>query len=348
MKQNELSRVVGSYLFSNGSCYWLPSNVGSKDIKELKFQKPVPAPKDLIKQIDKFYKGTNMKFDTIFEHGTKVKKKFKILFDNSKTINEFVIRQLRYLKEIHNEYKFNETINKYRNIEDLQYSDWYITYKYIDTLWNLKCKKETVSTFLSYNPYREFKAQDLLSNIEFDCTISNDIKDKMELRDHLWFNGSCQNRNNVWWNAQWYHDLYYNWWMCVIKIHLWDAFVWRSLARIMYGSDGIEYLYPDRIYREWIFAHIPDVEQVLTKQLIDLWYNIITHRHPASLEGRDSAKDVFIWHARDINPTSPYTYYNNGKTLWVITWDNKVFDVVNGISWGFSFFKYVHGSDKKA
>lgn len=324
----------------------------SATLKELwiKKQKKVDMPNKLITKLNSFYwydkKSESFKY--MFQED-ELHNEFELNFENDK-LHRMCETHLRTL-EIKSKCRFSETISKYRNILAREVRDWKFVYQYIDTFWNLKTKEETLYSLLTYWTSDKISPQELVTNIKVRVVISNKREEKMELFNHLWFNGSCQKKENSRTHARWFHDMFYNGWMCVIKLYIWDTFVWRSLARILYDWKK-KYLYMDRIYRTWIFAQLDETKVLfkLYEWIYNLWYNILHHFseinddfNKAKYKVEMAPNVLYLWQARELNNDATTVYYNSWKSIWIKTADDFVITALNARY--FNIYKIEHGSN---
>jgi len=324
------------------SAWWIYFvTIDSKDIDTPKMKK-IEYPKKLTTALKSFYKAVLNSWDSPFTYWFKYDKEiyeeFNITFEN-KECEKKILRRYGDLSLIEPTHWFWQTINKYRNTYDFKYSDWYVSYKYIDTMWNEKEKKETILSFMSYMADWKINPAEYLPQIECKIVMSNKLEDKLEILEHHWFNGSCQRPGNCDYNAQWYHDMYYNGGMCVIKMYIWEKFCWRSLARLLYDKDLTEYLLIDRIYRIWLLWNIWDeIYHQLFQWVLNKWYKVLSATIRTAWPKIDNLqpqkikplKEMLIWPGREIFSPKPYTYYNNSMTQAIKTNDWFVYDTFNG------------------
>lgn len=338
----DIFKDIASIVWSRSdSSWWLYEiSIESKRFPTNKMEK-IDYPKKLITWLKSFYKSVLSSWDSPFTYWFKcdreIYEEFNIVFDNKECWKK-ILRRYSDLNALEPVHWFWETINKYRNTYDFKYSDWYVSYKYIDTMWNVKEKKETVVSFMSYMVNWKINPAEYMPQLECKIIISNRLEDKLEILEHHWFNGSCQRPGNCDYHSQWYHDMYYNWAMCVIKMYIWDKFSWRSLARILYDKDWTEYLLIDRIYRIWMLWNIGDeIYHQLFQWILNKWYNvlsaIIRTAWPA-IKNIESQKvkplrKILIWPWRELFSKKPYSYYNNSMTQTVRTNDWWIYDTFN-------------------
>lgn len=330
MKIKELSDIIGSNHNGNWAVYELDMPI--KDITK-NIQTAIDTPENIKKKLIRFYNwwhAQDWEFDKLYQWED-IHHEFNLSFENTR-LTWYIKDQLSFLAQ-EQTCCFDKTINKYRNIMDWEVKDWQFTYKYIDTMWNLKEKQESIISLMKY--YRErnqLTAQDILPTVDIRVVMSSRPEDKFELFEHLGFNGSCQKRENCTGNAHWFYDMFYNWWFIVIKMYQWTKFVWRSLCRTVYDWDK-KFLFIDRIYREWVVSQLQDVHWTLYKQIYDLGYNLLLSNQwydcleSAWLKWMRKAKELYVWPARKIHHRRA-TYYNSWESMWVSNWD-YMFDTVN-------------------
>lgn len=330
--------IAKSVGWESSSNWWLQSisktseDIGIPKMKKYKYKESVRE-----KLLDFYKRNDNISdkdFTEYFKHDVDIYSETVFSFDNKES-REKVLRLYKDLSQKDRELLFWETMNKYRNVYDFK-CDWqYVTYKYLDTFWEEKNKKETVLSFVKYC-WVSADPKEYLPNIDVKVIISNRIEDKEEIFNYSWFNGSCQKPENCCWHAIWYHDMYYNWGMCVIKMYIWNKFSWRSLARIMYDDKWEMYLHIDRIYRIWVLWTLwEDIYDMLHKVLLDQWYKILTSHIRTEWRqvlytkniNKTKIQSIFLWHWRKKLTKLPYTYYNNSLTQWVCTKDNWIYDM---------------------
>lgn len=339
MPKKDIYNIIDNSIWSSSSSNWwlYPINIQYKDLK-LPIQKKYKYPKEVINWLKKFYtRHPNVKWALThgWKHERKIKEELYVSFENKEVANKVVTLYQNLLKE-DKWIEFNTTINKYRNVNNFRYEDWYILYDYIDTFGNLKQKKESVIPFVKYCKAKA-NPQEYLPKVDVRIVISNQIEDKIEIFKHHGFNGSCQKPENCTWHSIWYHDMYYNGWMCIIKMYIWEKFCWRSFARIMYWEDWQEYLLIDRIYSIWVLAWLGNwVYDLLHSTILNAWYKVLISYIRTNwsnvmfweMESK-SINQIFVGHWRYINDILPYTYYNNIYTQWLKTLDNIIFDMFN-------------------
>lgn len=316
-----MKNILCAFWSSYSSSGWTATrDLTLKAIWLKNIQEEYDYPSEISKQLNKFY-STKDSFKTWCKYKD-IYYKWSVEFKN-KYIWEKVSSHLWNLKTMFMRNEFPWTINKYRNILTHWIEDWYFKYTYIDTLWNLKEKKETLVSFLSYNNWAKITPQECSANIKVDVTISNRLEDKKELFEHLWYWGSCQIPANRWWLALWYHDMFYNWWICIILYHIWGKFEWRSLCRILHDKDWNEFMYLDRIYRNWTLTQLrDDIYNLTINKLLSLWYRVVFTDVIVDWWNKSywwelikrQMKEVLIGPARKTLDYNKNSYYNNWKS----------------------------------
>lgn len=224
---------------------------------------------------------------------------------------------------------FWSTANKYKDCVDYTIEFPYITWQEIDSMWNMKTKKEKISSLSTYvksfNIYTP-NEKALKWPIQFDVTISEAPEDKYELFNHLWFCGSCQHRESRNWNAQWYFDLFLNWALLYAEFRCDGKFEWRLFIRIVYDKDGNQYLALDRTYYWSTLSSrqalaIEKVVQALTEQ----WYKVLDNRWNRCFEWMRHLDWKFLTSPRPVHPRRGACYYHN--SWWSArTQDDMMYD----------------------
>lgn len=175
-------------------------------------------------------------------------------------------------------------LSKYHNCF-LQWldSNWLIKWKYIDTMWNVKERSESINKFM-----QEFKREttNKVMTWEFDYVLSSDLIHKIKafkLNEKV---GSCQKSNNSDSYARWAYDAITNGCNCPILLYnKWsnEPFA-RITSRIMYDTEGQEYILIDRVYHSWEFGDSAMKGEIYKSIVLDLkakWYKVIASNYSA-------------------------------------------------------------------
>lgn len=255
------------------------------------------------------------------------KTKINIEADSEDLVYE-VERMLNSLRNF-NQCLFWITANKYKDCKDYTIEFPYITWQEIDSMWNMKVKKEKISTIATY--VKSFKIytpneKALKWPIQFDVTISEDPEDKYELFNHLWFCGSCQHREWRNGNAQWYFDSFLNGALLYAEFRYDGKFEWRLFIRVVYDEKWEKYLALDRTYYWSTLSSrqalaIEKVVQELTKQ----WHKVVDNRGNRCFEWMKSIPWLLLTSPRPAHKRRKAVYYHN--SWWsAITEDDMIYD----------------------
>ena len=167
------------------------------------------------------------------------------------------------------------------------YVDWIddkglIRWKFIDVMWNLRERSESVNKFL-LDVWQN--ADNSSIYCKFKYRISSDINHKIDafkLNERVW---SCQKSNNCESYARWAYDAVTNWCNCPLLIYTMDnKLIARITTRIMYDKEWKEYLLMDRIYHSWEFSDSLmkwEIYKAIVLDLKDKWVNIIASPYSA-------------------------------------------------------------------
>ena len=171
----------------------------------------------------------------------------KILSDISRALEWIRMRRERNIKEW-------KKVSKYSNyfLKGLT-DDWLIKRGYIDVMWNIRERCESINKFYDDIWVEKTNAQ---MTWEFKYVLSSDIKHKIKafkLNDKV---SSCQKSHNYDSFARWAYDAITNWCNCPILLYnKWsDEPFARITTRIMYDKEGQEYILIDRVYHSWEFS----------------------------------------------------------------------------------------------
>lgn len=175
-------------------------------------------------------------------------------------------------------------ISRYRNYY-LQWIDdeWLIKWKFIDTMWNIRERSESINKF-----FDDFKLEQTNSQIawEFKYVLSSDLMHKVKafkLNEKV---HSCQKSSNSDSYAKGAYDAITNGCNCPILIYnKWgrEPFA-RITTRILYDKEGQEYILIDRLYHSWQFQDALmkwEVYKSIVKDLKDKWYKVIASNYSA-------------------------------------------------------------------
>lgn len=162
-------------------------------------------------------------------------------------------------------------------------SSWKAKRKYIDVMWNIREREESINKFFE-DIWKE--ATNASMYWEFDYVLSSDIEHKrkaFELNDKV---GSCQKRHNYDSYARWAYDAITNWCNCPILLYnKWsDEPFARITTRIMYDKEGQEYILIDRLYHSWEFSDTlmkGVVYKWIVEDLKSKWYKVIASNYSA-------------------------------------------------------------------
>lgn len=187
--------------------------------------------------------------------------------------------------------------NKYRNhfFKDIS-DDWLITRQYIDMMWNIKEKKESINKFFEDNDMDIDKVS-LSKKVYYRLSSDLDHKCKsFRANDRF---GSCQQEHNCRSYASWAYDAITNWCNCPILLYnnKEDMYVkacnqtqnkWRPIgritSRIMYDKDGKMYILIDRLYQDGSLSSDVLKWNIYKSIILDLkrqWYNVIVTNYSA-------------------------------------------------------------------
>lgn len=178
--------------------------------------------------------------------------------------------------------------NKYMWYELIDIKDWKVILQYIDTMWNLKTKKESLTTFANYileNKDTFFKQlyfnySSVIENvswwdtIDFKYKLTNNINDKLEVVKLNAKRQSCQAKPQ--WTTprhygRWFYDFFNNGCIVPLIIYYKDKIVWRAACRIFYDEDWNRYLNLERIFGHWhLINHLKEFCAEITKSLLKL------------------------------------------------------------------------------
>jgi len=186
--------------------------------------------------------------------------------------------------------------SKYRNhfFKDIS-DDWLITREYVDMMWNIKEKKESINKFFEDN-WMDIDKVSLSKKIYY--RLSSDINHKCKsfrANERL---GSCQQDHNCKTYASWAYDAITNWCNCPILLfnNKDDMYVkaedmkneerpiWRITSRIMYDKDWKTYILIDRLYQDWSLSSDILKWNIYKAIILDLkskWYNVIVTNYSA-------------------------------------------------------------------
>lgn len=235
-------------------------------------------------------------------------------------------------------------LSKYHNcylqgIDD----NWLIRWKFIDIMWNVRERSESVNKFL----------QDIWSDAtnasmtwEFRYVLSSNIEHKIkafQLNEKVW---SCQKTGNCDSYARWAYDAITNGCNCPILLYnvgSKEPFA-RITTRIMYDANWQEYILIDRLYHSWEFSDSTmkwEVYKAIVKDLKQQWYKVIASNYSAH-DKSTYAYLASLWMKSDnvVNDLCQplrrliwsYWYYCDGWTVvrtWEIDWLQRATDYLD-------------------
>ena len=177
-----------------------------------------------------------------------------------------------------------DKVSRYRNYY-LQWitDDWLIQWKYIDTMWNVRERSESVNKF-----FEDFKINKTNEQMawEFKYVLSSDLKHKIKAFNLNEKVHSCQKSSNSDSYARGAYDAITNGCNCPILIYNKNGrepFA-RITTRILYDSNGQEYILIDRLYHSWQFQDALlkwEVYKAIVKDLKEQWYKVIASNYSA-------------------------------------------------------------------
>ena len=201
----------------------------------------------------------------------------KILSDISHTLESIRMRRERSIKEW-------KKVSKYSNyyLKGLT-DDWLVKRGYIDIMWNIRERCESINKFFEDVGIDKTNAQ---MTWEFRYVLSSNIKHKIKafkLNDKV---SSCQKSHNYDSFARWAYDAITIWCNCPILLYnKWsDEPFARITTRIMYDKEGQEYILIDRIYHSWEFSDSLlkwTVYKWIVQDLKQKWYKVIASNYSA-------------------------------------------------------------------
>ena len=186
--------------------------------------------------------------------------------------------------------------NKYRNhyFKDIT-EDWLILRDYVDMMWNIKEKKESINVY----------AKDMwlnIDNVMLSKKVYYRLSSNLSHKERaFWSNerfGSCQQDHNCKTYASWAYDAITNWCNCPILLFnkKEDMYkeccddtadtrpIWRITSRIMYDKDWKMYILLDRLYQDWTLSSEVVKWNIYKWIIMDLkakWYNVVVTNYSA-------------------------------------------------------------------
>lgn len=243
-------------------------------------QQKTSIPKPIQSYLKTQYKHNSLNFNFLNQY-EKINYSGTIDVKDDKTIWAYK-DMFRLLKE---RVRF-EQFNKYRNHRISSVDENFATLEYIDSLWNVKKKKESLLVLKKYimeHPNLESMRSNYLGTIQkintgwkiqFTYKITNNVNDKLEVARMNSKRNSCQWRNDwvrPWMYARWLYDFFNNGCIAPLIIyHEWKI-VWRSAFRIFYDKEWKRYINLERVF--WFWHLIDNLRSFcceLTKDLFKL------------------------------------------------------------------------------
>lgn len=299
-------------------------------------------------------------FQTERETPTKIKELLTEFYHHNKTFNHYYTREpikiegtVRYnnVQILSNIQKLLDRVRRWPSIENtilrwekisrfhnyyLQWMDenWLVKWKYIDTMWNIRERSESINKF--YDDCKVEKTNEQMT-WEFRYVLSSDLKHKVaafNLNERV---HSCQKSGNSDSYARWAYDAITNWCNCPILLYTkngTEPFA-RITTRIMYDKEGQEYILIDRLYHSWQFSDAAMRGEIYKSIVTDLkaqWYKVIASNYSAHDDSTYSYL-ASLWMKSDTVITdlcqplrrliSNCGYYCDGWTVvrkWEIDW----------------------------
>ena len=175
-------------------------------------------------------------------------------------------------------------LSRYHNYK-LQWIDdtGLVKWKYVDTMWNIRERSESINKF-----FQEFKVEETKEQLawEFNYVLSSSLEHKVKafkLNEKV---HSCQKSNNSDSYARWAYDAITNGCNCPILLYnpgSTEPFA-RITTRIMYDKEGQEYILIDRLYHSWQVSDAVmkwEVYKWIVKDLKEQWYKVIASNYSA-------------------------------------------------------------------
>lgn len=201
----------------------------------------------------------------------------KILSDIKYALDDLRVGRLRDIRQC-------KKISKYSNYY-LKWltDDWLVRRGYIDVMWNIRERAESINKFYEDIWVKKTNAQ---MTWQFKYVLSSDIKHKIKAFDLNKKVSSCQKSHNYDSFARWAYDAITNGCNCPILLYSkWsDEPFARITTRIMYDKQWQEYILIDRIYHSWEFSDSLlkwTVYKWIVQDLKQKWYKVIASNYSA-------------------------------------------------------------------
>lgn len=203
--------------------------------------------------------------------------------------NTKILTDIKYeLENIRNTRQRNikewKKVSKYSNyyLKGLT-DDWLIKWWFIDIMWNVRERAESINKFFEDVWLNKTNAQ---MTWEFKYVLSSDINHKIKAFELNKKVSSCQKEHNYDSFAKWAYDAITNGCNCPILLYSkWsDEPFARITTRIMYDKQWQEYILIDRIYHSWEFSDSLlkwTVYKWIVKDLKAKWYKVIASNYSA-------------------------------------------------------------------
>ena len=261
-----------------------------------------------------------------------------VKYNNTQVLATIMNELNRLRKHIDYNVENWEKVSRYRNYYLKWISDdWLITWAFIDTMWNVRERSESINKF--YDDIWMSKTNEVMS-WEFKYRLSSDLKHKIKafkLNEKV---HSCQKKSNCDSYARGAYDAITNGCNCPILIYNKNGrepFA-RITTRIMYDKDWQEYILIDRLYHSWQFQDALlkwEVYKAIVKDLKAKWYKVIASNYSAHDEST-YAYLASLWMKSDTVITDlcqPLRRLNNGCGYYCDWWTVVRSWTIDDITW---------------
>ena len=207
-----------------------------------------------------------------------------VKYNNTQVISSIMKELSKVKKDLSYSVEKWDKVSRYRNYF-LQWVDdnWLIKRKFIDTMWNIRERSESINKF--YDEFNKEKTNTQMA-AEFTYVLSSSLKHKIDAFNLNEIVHSCQKSGNSDSYAKGAYDAITNGCNCPILIYnKWskEPFA-RITTRILYDKEWQEYILIERLYHSWQFSDWLmkwEVYKAIVKDLKEKWYKVIASNYSA-------------------------------------------------------------------